>query len=154
YSFTATAGQQVYFDVQNQSGLSQVDWQLLAPNGSTVFDACLGCGDPGGQTLAQAGTYILTIGEGGNNQTGTYRVQLWNVPAPDQFAISIGDVISDGVPGPGAGNIESPGVKDIYTFQATAGQQVYFDMQSQSGISQVDWTVVDEAGTILFNNCL
>jgi len=154
YSFSAQAGQQVYFDLQDQSGISQVDWQLVDRTATVVFDTCLGCTEPGVQTLTQGGTYTLIVGEGGNNQTGTYQLQLWNVPAADEFTINIGDIVSDGNPAAGAGNIESPGVKDIYTFNASAGQQVFFDLQEQSGISQIDWQVVDEDGTVIFETCL
>jgi hypothetical protein len=32
----------------------------------------------------------------------------------DVFAIGFGDTVSDGVPGPGAGNIEAGGDEDVY----------------------------------------
>ena len=154
YSFEAQAGQVVFFDLQDQSGISQVDWQLVDRTGTVIFDTCLGCGEPGVRTLTQGGTYTLIVGEGGNNQTGSYQFQLWNVPPPNEFAINIGDVVSDGNPAAGAGNIESPGVKDIYTFNASAGQQVFFDQQGHSGISQINWQVVDQDGTVIFDTCL
>ena len=37
-------------------------------------------------------------------------------PPPDQFAIAINDSVGQDIPGVGAGNIETPGAKDIYTF--------------------------------------
>jgi hypothetical protein len=39
----------------------------------------------------------------------------------DAFAIEYGDTVSDGVPCPGAGNIEAGGNADVYAFQGTAG---------------------------------
>ncbi len=42
-----------------------------------------------------------------------------------EFETAIGDEISNGEPGPGAGVIEAPGSKDIYTFSAEAGQDIY-----------------------------
>ncbi len=154
YSFTAQAGQQVFFDVLNQSGIGLTNWQVSDQFGNQVFRTCLGCGDAGVYTLTTGGTYILAIGEGGSTATGAYQVQLWDVPPPDVFAISIGDVISDDVPGPGAGNIESPGAKDIYHFTATPGQSVFFDTQAQSGLSLMNWSLVDSLGSQLFSTCL
>jgi hypothetical protein len=159
YTFDATAGQQVFFDlVGGESALTQVDWQLLAPNGEVIFDRvlfCCGNGDPGVHTLQQAGTYTITVGDDTDNSTGTYGFTLWPVPAPDQFAIAVGDTISNGVPGPGAGNIESPGVKDIYTFNATAGQQVFFDLVGgESALTQVDWRLLAPDGEVIFDRVL
>jgi len=156
YRFTATAGQLVFFDLQGYKGLSsQVNWRLNAPDGTEVFDNCLGCSEPGVKTLAQGGTYILTVGDRGEDSAGTYRFQLWNVPPPNEFTINIGDVISDSVPGPGAGRIEVPGAEDIYRFTATAGQRVLFDLQGYKGLSsQVNWRLNAPDGTVVFDNCL
>ena len=83
---------------------------------------------PGIRTLDRGGTYTITVA-GIHNRRGAYQFQVWDVPAPDQFAITIGDTVSDGAPGSGAGNLETPGVWDVYTFEANPGQVVYFDNQ-------------------------
>jgi hypothetical protein len=101
-----------------------------------------------------AGTYVLTIGELRDDSIGTYQIQLWNVPPPDEFTISVGDVISDGVPAPGAGNIELLGVQDIYRFTATAGQQIFFEQQGVTGVSSIGWTLQAPNGIVLFDTCL
>jgi hypothetical protein len=154
YRFTATAGQRVFFDQQGVTGVSGIGWKLQAPNGTVIFDTCLGCSEPGVQTLVAAGTYVLTIGELRDDSIGTYQIQLWNVPPPDEFTISVGDVISDGVPAPGAGNIELPGVQDIYRFTATAGQQIFFEQQGVTGVSSIGWTLQAPNGIVLFDTCL
>ena len=97
------------------------------------------------------GTYTLTIGDTTNDHVGTYQFQTWNVPSPDTFAISIGDVVSNGSPGPGAGNIETPGVFDIYNFEGAAGQSVLFDLQAGNAGSAIDWVLVDPAGGVVFD---
>src|SRR5205807_1696159 len=57
--------------------------------------------------------------------TGTYGFSLLaDAHAYDAFSIAIGDSVSNGVPGPGAGNIETPGSIDSYSFTGTAGQIV------------------------------
>ena len=129
YTFTATAGQQLFFDARAYTG----GWpsvQLLDPEEQSVFE--IGFSDAGPYRLLMNGVYRLIISKAGDS-TGTYRFKLWDVPPPDQFPIAIGDFISNGVPGVGAGNIETPGVSDIYTFTATAGQQLFFDAREYTG---------------------
>ena len=154
YRFSGSAGQEIFVDIQEQNGISQIDWNLVDSNGTEYFNTCLGCTQPGLFTLEVSGTFSLTVGDDRDDGVGTYRIQVWDVPAPDEFNITIGDVISTTQPGGGSGTIESPGVKDIYRFTATAGQEIYVDNQGQSGVSQVDWTIVDSAGTEIFRTCL
>ena len=153
YTFTATAGQQVYFGLLNQSnGMSLVDWRLLNSADVEVFSTCFGCGAVGVKTLVRGGAYRLIVGDDRVPATGTYSFQLWNVPPPQQFTITIGDTVSDGVPAAGAGNIETPGVQDIYTFTALSGQVVYFDeLNTVDCIPPIDWKVMDSAGDLVFN---
>jgi hypothetical protein len=105
-------------------------------------------GDPGIYTLERGGTYTLTV-YGDEDVTGTYQFQVWDVPAPQTFTFNISDVISDGVPQAGAGNIESPGARDLFTFTAQAGQTVYFDTLA-GGNFYLRWTVEDETGSLVF----
>jgi hypothetical protein len=66
------------------------------------------------------------------------------------FAVNIGDTISNGVPAPGAGNLEVPGALDIYTFDGLAGGGVIFDaLVGNTGLARVILTAPD--GTELFN---
>ncbi len=60
------------------------------------------------------------------------------------FNIAIGDTVSDGVPEAGAGNIEQPGSRDIYLFDATAGQTVY--LQRLAGSWPLYWGLYDPDG--------
>ncbi|MBZ0289939.1 MAG: lamin tail domain-containing protein, partial [Anaerolineae bacterium] len=124
YTFSATAGDIVYFD--NIGATDSIYWQLTSPTSIQIFNTS---GDGGLRTLAETGTYTLTLGGVADydDVSGTYSFKLWVVPDPDEFTNVIGDTVSDGVPEAGAGNIEVPGATDIYTFEATAGQQVYFD---------------------------
>ena len=130
YTFTASAGQQVLFDARECDSTGRLGWTLRQPDDDPVFEdesMCYG-NSPSDLTrrLPQAGDYRLIV-SGSDGATGTYRVTLWPVPAPQQFSLAIGDTIAPGRPGPGAGNIEKPAAQDIYTFTASAGQQVLFD---------------------------
>lgn len=79
-------------------------------------------------------------------------------PAPSPkgaFAIKIGDTISEGVPTPGAGKIESPGTEDVYHFSATANQRVYFRMlEHGANMSYIKWRLTDQDDQEVFNTCL
>ncbi|MCL4267834.1 MAG: serine/threonine protein kinase [Anaerolineae bacterium] len=156
YTFTAVAVQSVYFQVVQlpQSDLL-LNWRVVDGTGSEIFSTCLQCSDPGVKVLDRGGTYTIIVGNDSGPATGTYAFKTWDVPPPDQFTIQIGDTVSRDVPGPGAGNIESPGVKDEYTFIATAGQEVYFQViqPPQTG-ELLSWRVLDDTGSEIFSTCL
>jgi len=156
YSFTATPGQTVYFQItQPPSGSDLIKWRLMDETETVLFDTCLQCGDPGTQTLERGGTYTIIVGNDTGPATGTYQFKVWEVPPPDQFTITIGDEIAKDSPGQGAGDIESPGAKDIYTFTATPGQQVDFRVTQPPGTSaSLKWQVVDELNNVVFDTCL
>jgi hypothetical protein len=156
YSFMAAAGQRVYFRMLHHSnGLSSIPWRLTDADGMEVFKTCLGCTDPGVQTLTKGGAYSLTVGSDKDPATGTYQVRLFNVPPPNRFSIKIGDQIKENTPGPGAGAIESPGAENIYIFTAAPKQSVYFRMyEHSSGMGSIKWKVVDDNGMEVFNTCL
>ncbi len=149
YTFNAQAGQVVFFDALSNSSL---DWRATDENGRILFDTCFGCGDPGVRTLTRGGIYTITVYDRGAG-TGTYQFQVLGVPAPDHFPITVGDLVSPDNPAAGAGNIESPGALDVYTFSGQAAQIVFFDVLATSNPS-LDWRVVNEDGRILFDTCL
>jgi len=146
----------VYFRrFEYSTGMDYIKWVLTDEDGMVVFDACLGCGEPGVQTLVKGGTYKLTVGNPTVPATGTYRLRLFNVPPSNRFAIGLGDKIGSGAPGTGAGLIESPGAEDAYDFSASPGQQVYFRLlERDKGMDYIRWRLVDDNGMELFNTCL
>ena len=77
---------------------------------------------------------------------------LWNVPVPTPVAIAIGNTVSNGVPVAGAGNLETPGSSDVYTFSATANQVVNFDGLNPCGFGFPDlrWSVTGPSGQVVF----
>lgn len=154
YVFQAKPGQRVYFRVLKHSdGLASIRWRLVDEEDTKVFDNCLGCTEPGVQVLTRGGMYLLTVGSESDPTTGTYRLQLFDVPPPQQFAVKIGDAVKENLPAPGAGTIESPGASDVYTFKAAAGQRVYFRMASHSDIPYMKWRLVDDNDMQVFDAC-
>jgi hypothetical protein len=70
-----------------------------------------------------------------------------------EFAIKIGDKVSEGVPAPGAGIIARPFEHDVYKFTAAPRQTVYFRVREISatlGNSYVGWRLTDDDGTQVF----
>jgi hypothetical protein len=152
YTFTATAGDRVYFRrFEYGTGMEQIGWMLTDSDDQKVFDTRL-YDEPGVHVLRKGGTYSMTIGSTQVPATGNYHLQLFAVPRPDQFTTGIGDTIKEGSPGRGAGFIESPGAKDVYTFSAAPGQNVQFRRISHDpGMEQIGWAVIDEDGTEVLN---
>jgi hypothetical protein len=153
YSFNADPGAEVYLGVAAQNGLALTDLALLDEDAVEVFRSCLGCGNPGVYTLERGGAYIVLVGGDNELSTGTYDLVIAPVRT-DQFTVAVGDPIGDGFPGPGAGNIETPGARDVYTFTASPGQQVVFEATEYRGLELVDWRLVDETGAEVFATCL
>ena len=148
YRFEATAGQEVFFDLQSE-GNSNWQWQLVDSAGTVIFNERFSS-DAGTHRLELGGTYTMTIGNQNSDETGTYQFELRGAGQSNTFQINIGDIVSDGVPAPGAGNIEEPGVLDIYTFEASAGQVVYFDLQEGFN-DDWRWKLEDSQGNVIFN---
>jgi hypothetical protein len=160
YRVTAAPRQTVYFRVWEISATlnqSYLGWRLADQDGTEVFKRGLYAGSPGVHTLVRGGTYTLTVGSNEDAAIGLYQFQLYDVPRPDQFAIELGARIRDGQPGPGAGYIETPGAKDVYTFKAAPRQKVSFRVLGASPAiirSYLGWRLVDEDGTEIFKQGL
>ena len=154
YTFTATAGDVVFVNELAVVGLVLLDYTISDPLGVPVVTDFLGGADPGALTLGLTGTYTITVGEDRSDATGSYSFALSATPFDDVFDIAIGDTVSDGVPGPGAGNIEYPGAFDVYRFAATAGDVVFVNELSQAGVLLLDYTITDPLGTIVVHDFL
>jgi len=156
YTFTAEAGQAVYFQVTEQPRTSdEISWRVEDEAGSVLFDTCLQCGDPGLITLERGGLYTITVGSQYSHGIGTYAFKAWSVAPPDEFSINIGDIIGKDKPGTGAGFLETPGAHDTYTFIATPGQTVTFTVTQQlPNWDSIEWVLLDENGTVIFSTCL
>src|SRR5262249_36212070 len=154
-------GQTVYFDEQSGDSCSmRLYWRCTDQAGAVLFDQQLAAfgfcntAEPGTLTLTNGGSYTITV-YGQTDATGTYQFIVW--PVTNQvFSYRIGQIVSNGVPAAGAGNIESPGVVDRYTFSAAKGQVVYFDEQSGDACSNhpLFWRCTDSTGAVLFDQQL
>ena len=154
YTFTVAPGQVVYFEDLGATPNGYIRYDLYDPENTYVFGEWLnGSQDIGRQRLVRGGTYKLIV-SGYVNVTGTYSFKLWSEPADQTFAFNIGDVLTNGFPGVGAGNIEVPGARDIYTFIAAPGQIVYFEDRGATPNGQIRYDVYDDRGVYLFGEWL
>ncbi|GAB4530517.1 MAG: hypothetical protein OHK0046_51130 [Anaerolineae bacterium] len=162
YIFTATEGQTVFLDLQqanftDPNDVVQVTWRIQDAALTVLYTANIG--DMNAPLTLTAGDYTLVV-DGNDNETGTYRFRLWNVPTPPVFDVAIGDTISNGVPAAGAGNLETPGSSDVYAFTATPGQNIFLDLGStdfrdpDGGLVRVDWTVRDALDAVVYTAVL
>lgn len=77
------------------------------------------------QFTLPAGDYAFEVGYG--NDEGTYSFTLFEVPEPETFEYTIGDTVSDGEPGPGAGSLETIASVDRFTFTLTEPRKLQYD---------------------------
>ncbi len=152
YTFTATPNQRVYFDDRDASRSGYFYWGLYDSSGTRIFEDTINGNDPGVHDLEKGGTYTI-ITWSYVNTAGTYEFQLRSIP-PDEFTINIGDIVSNGQPGTGAGNIELPGNRNRYTFTATPNQRVYFDDRDASRSGYFYWGLYDSDGTRIFEDTI
>ncbi len=138
YSFTAQAGQVLFFDRLEGSRLS-INWELTAPSGTQVFWQ-RNWDDNGPVELSESGLYTLRV-DGNGDQILAYRFQVVEVPPPSVAAIEIGQVID--------GAIGVQGEVDNYTFTAQAGQMLFFDRQ-EGGRLSINWELTAPSGAQVF----
>ena len=135
YKFTATAGQQVFFDVQ--SGGSDTWWRLFAPDGTQVFGQA-GFSDRGLTTLNQGGIYTLLIeGRFDNSSPTAYSFRVVS-PTNASGTVTLGTAVN--------GSLDLPGQADSYTFTLAASTLLYIDPQTNNG--NLYWSLQGPRGTI------
>jgi hypothetical protein len=149
YTFAASAGQRIFLDLVNGANAGH-SWRLQDDLSLGVFESVF-IADGGTVVLTRGGNYTLTLGHERRDFTGTYGFRIWDVPAPQEFPLQLGDTVSDGIPAAGAGRIESPGALDVYTFTATAGPRVAFEL-IQGANAGLAWRLTDETGAEVFRS--
>jgi hypothetical protein len=127
-SYTINAGTEVFFDSQVAPGSVGANVQLVDPDGNAVFysDASY---DSGPHFCPRSGTYQLqTVGSSG----GSYRFRLLDLPTdsiPLVFGATNTAVLSQGYH------------TDIYRFDGTPGQRLYYDSLLAANPGDVTWSL-------------
>jgi hypothetical protein len=158
YTFTAEAGQRLYFDVDDTGyecgSLIGLSWSLHDERNDAVFeDEYYLCDGTGPWELPITGSYTLSV-DPFDDWTGEYAFTVYAV-RNDQITVNVGDRVLPGEPQPGAGAIESPGGLDTYTFSAEAGQRLTFDVDDaaiECPPLELTWALHDAQGIAIFEN--
>ena len=119
WEFEGVPGEVLFFDLQSQRG-RDLTVQLFNPDGDLVASARnIGAAilDLGSVEIDAPGTWSLRI----SGDPGQYTFQVWDVAPPESFAIEPGVIYNE--------EIETPGQRDTWTFDGTAGSNVFLDLQ-------------------------
>ncbi len=129
YTFAGTAGQTLYFNGLDSAAETYA--QLTGPNGNSIFNQYISYDsytydNYGPFTLTATGTYSLTI-YNSSDETGAYNFVLDDTAsaAPVALTSGAGTSVSDSIPTGLSAN--------IYQISGTAGENLYFQTQSESG---------------------
>jgi hypothetical protein len=141
YTFTATAGEQVYFDQTGQTG-GNILVRIIDPLGHDLYGAVDYNSLPsfGVQTLAVAGTYTVLFDSDvyyqPNRSTIVFNVQ----PVVNKTAtLALGTAVS--------GSIDTAGQMTTYTFNIATATTAYFDSLTNNG--NLTWTLSGPNGTLV-----
>ncbi len=156
YDFVIDAPGQIFIETRSFTpGMEQVRVALIGPAGGQLLRTCLGCGNPGLQMLRRPGRYTLVISGTPGAGTGSFELQIYDVPPPREFTIGIDTVIAGDQPAPGAGRIETPGARNVYLFEAQAGQRIVVTVgERDPDVAQLNLILRAPSGAEVFAGCL
>lgn len=156
YIFEGRPDQTIFIVTRRRDpALSQVRLRLIDPIGGEVFVTCLGCGNPGGRHPEARGAVYPGRGQRPRSCRRRYELGIYDVPPPREFTIGIDTVIAGDQPAPGAGRIETPGARNVYLFEAQAGQRVVVTVTKHDReVSQLSLTLHAPSGKEVFATCL
>ncbi|HEV8540987.1 MAG TPA: hypothetical protein VGR78_01230, partial [Verrucomicrobiae bacterium] len=124
YTFTATAGETLFF--HDRGADPNIDWALFDSNNQQIFRDRLDGFFSGRVTFQNSGTYeVRVFSAGDGTATGRYSFEVHD-PQDQVFNLALGLIVTNNVPGAGAGRLDIPGQIDSYRFSATAGQTLFF----------------------------
>lgn len=125
YQFQANKGERFYLDTGG--GQANNNWTLYGPGGQQLQSGSLvdGTTDDYEFTAQGNGDYFLVV-QGQGAADPNYRLKLTEAKY-DLLSLTLGEGA--------AGSIQNPGDRDIYSFTGEAGQSLFFDTLSGSGLT-------------------
>jgi hypothetical protein len=137
YQFQIPSGGGVPVVVRFSECSPWFDWELIDQTETVVASGV--CESE--ETTLAPGAYSLAVFSD-DHQTGGYSFGVWEIPVVDSYSIEVGDAISLDTPAVGAGNLESPGAKDSYTFDVAAASTVTVIPTWDPGLAG-RWTITE-----------
>lgn len=143
FTFDASMGETVSIATEETAGVFQSCWILQGPNGS-LGGAC----GQAERTLPDTGTYTIQVHDNGDNETGSYDVNLVFV---SDTASNCGETIAcaDTL----ARGIAAVAESDTFHFAALAGDTVSITVQETGGGLSGCWELYDPTGASLGGLC-
>ncbi|MAH97371.1 MAG: hypothetical protein CMI66_14550 [Pedosphaera sp.] len=156
YHWSMDAPGWIFLDLKEaDKRLQFAQWELYGPSNQKIFSKFFFSDDPGLIFLEDVGDYRMIIGGNLNSGTGDYRIHIQPVPSREVFDLTIGEEVKSNQPEEGAGIISVPGAQDVYHFHAEPGQEIFVEvLQSERSLGFLTWQLVDDSGTVLFDECL
>jgi len=145
YTFTLGTEAQLYFDSLTNN--SQFRWWLDGPTGNVVYNRSFASSDA--QSIGtpvipvMAGDYTLRVSANGDN-TGGFQFRLSDLAAATP--LTPGTPVND--------TLNPANATAAYRFTAAAGDRVFFDSQSSSGLPNAYWRLIDPDGQVIFSTGL
>ncbi|MBP0022028.1 MAG: DNA/RNA non-specific endonuclease [Cyanobacteria bacterium SBLK] len=125
YRFTGSQGQKLYFDSLEKNG--SLDWVLYDPQHQQHWSPSFTDQET---YLPRDGEYILAVrGTGELIDSASYSFEIIT---PDEIVKPLEGLGDNHNPRTTIGEILEKGEEDFYTFEGTAGQQIYFDYLSHT----------------------
>jgi hypothetical protein len=144
YTFASVADETVSITAQQTSALLDACWELYNPEGISVVGAC----GQATKTLAEPGNYTIRVSDNGDNQTGTFNLDLVFV-SDTGSSCAEGLVCGDALPR----ELTAVGQSQTFRFEAAADEAVSISAQETGGFLSACWEVYDPAGISLGGSC-
>ena len=143
YTFNLSSASSLYFDMLSPNNGNFI-WSLVGPAGTVIGGRPFtntDSHDIGNPILNPvAGNYTLII-DGSGDTVGSYSFRLLNLA--DAVTITPGTPVDSTLnPGPET---------DLYRFQGTAGDLLYFDVTARSGGGNAQWSLINSFGGTVFD---
>jgi hypothetical protein len=149
WTMTVSAGTVVYLAADpacDQSTADAITWNVQDETGSLLVGSSYICTDIGRMEFDKAGTYRIAVASS-DGKTGDYSV-IWKASRPDQTKpLQAGQTAS--------GVIDKPGAQDFWAMTVPGATVVNLaaDPSCDSATeSNLTWSVVDAAGSLLVGN--
>ena len=144
YRFTSGADETVSITTQQTSAFLDACWELYDADGLSVVGAC----GQAEKTLALAGDYTIRVFDNGDNQPGTYTIDLdfvSSTPSNCAEPIVCGTPLSR--------ELVAVGESQTFRYDAAADEAVSITAQETGGNMKACWQIYDPAGVSLGESC-
>ena len=139
YLLNVPAGTLLSIDAVTTNNVLGLNWRLKTPAGAVVASGGGSLSDISRIEAPGGDLELVVFGEGGGNgQTGTYTLHVYEVVDPVAQTITYGQTVD--------GSIDVPGKIERYSFNAAPGDTVVLDLLSATNTLGLNWELTDSLG--------